>query len=147
VETYREGDRNLAENRLGQLPAEPSLLLHPPLPFLKAGSCQIAQAGLELANLQPQPPECWQDRPMPPHPDSTVHFLGKKLRTGSRGHLQESGLFQWKIEGRLGKSLPLGYMGFLGSHEAPAMEGMRRERGPRLLICCPAPSTGLRDDC
>lgn len=93
VETYRKGNRELVGNSLGQLPAEPSLLFHPPLPFFKVGSCYIAQTDLEFANLQLQPPERWHCRPMPPCPDSTLRFLGEKLRTRSWGDLQECVLF------------------------------------------------------
>lgn len=88
----------LAGNSFGQLPAEPRLRLRPSLPFFKAGSCYIAQTGLEFANLQPQSPECWHYRPMPPHPDSTLHFGGRgwgvDRKTGSQCHLQECGLVQ-----------------------------------------------------
>jgi hypothetical protein len=52
-------------------PSLPSSLFSFLCSFLSlAGSCSVAKAGLELVILLPQPPECWDYRCAPPHPEN-----------------------------------------------------------------------------
>jgi hypothetical protein len=57
--------------------------------FFETGSCYVAQAGLKLEILLPQPLQCWDYRCVPPYPATWINLK----HTSSEKHQYEKSAY------------------------------------------------------